>query len=58
DTIEALKNELEQRSEEIQCVVSSKNTALNTLYFGETQMPKLNDYADGVDTLEFLVRIS
>lgn len=57
DTIETLKNELEQRSEEIQCIVSSNNTALNTLCFGETQTPQLNDYADGVDTLEFLVRI-
>lgn len=44
-----LKNELDLRSEEIQCVISS-----NTIPFGQSQKPELWDYADGVDTLAFL----
>ncbi|MGB0883067.1 MAG: acyl-CoA reductase [Vicingaceae bacterium] len=50
-----LKQYLEEKKEEIQCVVSSKNTAINTFNFGEAQCPALNDYADGVDTLNFLL---
>jgi len=58
DDIETLKKELENRKEEIQCIVSSTNTPINTLNFGETQLPKLNDYADGVDTVKFLMNLA
>ena len=34
---------------QIQCVVSK-----NDIPFGSTQEPKLCDYADGIDTIEFL----
>ena len=46
---DTLKKELDQRSEEIQCIVSS-----NDIPFGQSQKPELWDYADGVDTLAFL----
>lgn len=55
NNIEELATLLEKRQEEIQCVVSSKNTPINTLLFGEAQSPQLSDYADGVDTLQFLL---
>lgn len=55
DALEPLKTELETHKNEIQCVVSSQNTPINTLLFGETQQPTLTDYADGVDTLAFLL---
>lgn len=45
-------NELESKSEQIQCVVSDINVP-----FGKTQCPKLNDYADDVDTLLFLSQL-
>lgn len=48
-----LKNELDLRSEEIQCIVSSKD-----IPFGHSQEPELWDYADGVDTLAFLGGLS
>jgi hypothetical protein len=38
-----------QNSEGIQCVVGKGHTP-----FGEAQIPGLTDYADGVDTMEFL----
>ncbi len=51
----ALSNELELRSEEIQCVVTGGRIfAKATVPFGKTQEPQLNDYADGVDVMEFL----
>ena len=53
--IDALKKELESRIEEIQCVVG-KDIMEEEVSFGETQQPKLWDYADNVDTLSFLTQ--
>lgn len=44
---------LEQDSEMIQCVVSDKLTS-NSIAFGTTQTPELWDYADNIDTIQFL----
>ena len=55
NSIDELKNQLDQQKDELQCVVSSKNSQLNTLEFGRAQSPSLNDYADGVDTIQFLL---
>lgn len=38
--------------EEIQCIAGAGKTA-----FGSTQKPGLNDYADGIDTIHFLLTI-
>jgi len=35
-----------------QCVVSKEN-----IQFGQTQFPKINDYSDQIDTIEFLIDI-
>ena len=51
---EKLREELAARKEEIQCVVA-KNIVENEVGFGETQHPELWDYADNVDTLDFLI---
>ena len=45
-----LKEQLEKRNEEIQCIVSK-----NDIPFGDAQCPLLGDYADHVDTMAFLV---
>lgn len=47
-----LLDRLSDRSEEIQCIVSK-----NDVPFGKSQNPELWDYADGVDTVEFLEKI-
>ena len=57
ETIDSLKNKLETDSEKIQCVVANGLFA-NEIDFGDTQNPNLLDYADGVDTLDFLLNIS
>lgn len=43
--------DLSARSEEIQCIVGHA-----AIPFGQSQEPGLADYADGVDTLEFLLK--
>ena len=56
DNEEHLKIKLHQDKEKIQCIVS-KDFIENEVAFGQTQHPKLTDYADGVNTLEFLSTI-
>ena len=51
-----LKIKLHQEKESIQCIVS-KGFIENEVSFGQTQHPNLWDYADGVNTLEFLSKI-
>lgn len=51
--LDDLRAEIEARREEIQCVVA-KGVIDEEVAFGETQHPELWDYADNVDTLEFL----
>lgn len=45
-----LNTHLKQNEEKIQCIVSKNN-------FGTAQHPTLSDYADGVDTMKFLLRL-
>ena len=55
--LEELKQELSSHNEQIQCIVS--NCAIvNKIPFGKTQEPKLEDYADGINTLRFLEKLS
>ncbi|MBR9854695.1 MAG: acyl-CoA reductase [Algicola sp.] len=51
-----LREKLYQMEEQIQCVVSN-NVNGNEVYFGETQKPSLSDYADGMDTMDFLLEL-
>ena len=63
------KNELEEKlivnKEKIQCIALSPEDSLRSVsllskvcvHFGKTQFPGLNDYADGMDTVEFLTSL-
>ncbi|WP_291117389.1 acyl-CoA reductase [Flavobacterium sp. UBA6135] len=53
EDLEALKNRLINENEQIQCIVSN-DLVDKSIAFGQTQKPKLWDYADDVDTLKFL----
>ncbi len=55
DSSEKLKQELKEEEENIQCIVSSEDSIENRVPFGDSQKPGLNDYADGVDTMQFLL---
>ena len=52
--ITKVKAWLQEHGEEIQCVVSHLDIE-NAVAFGEAQRPRLMDYADGVDTMAFLI---
>lgn len=56
EDIADLQKRFESESDQIQCVVSN-NLIPNSIPFGQTQQPKLWDYADNVDTLRFLISL-
>jgi hypothetical protein len=53
DNLDALSALLEANQEYIQCVVS--NVFEESIPFGKAQTPSLFDYADGVDTMKFIL---
>ena len=55
--VASLKEKLTTDAEKIQCVVAH-NFTTEEVAFGETQTPQLWDYADGVDTLNFLLKLA
>lgn len=55
--VDSLKKKLTTDAEKIQCVVAH-NFITEEVAFGKTQTPQLWDYADGVDTLNFLLNLS
>jgi hypothetical protein len=56
DDLDKLKTKLEQEKESIQCIVGNMQID-NMVPYGATQKPQLADYADGVDTLDFLQKL-
>ena len=56
ESLESLTKKLNQDASKIQCIVSNQLSD-NHLAFGSTQTPQLEDYADGVDTVDFLLKI-
>ncbi|RXP57638.1 acyl-CoA reductase [Lutibacter sp. HS1-25] len=57
DDFEILTKKLKAESEQIQCIASNENV-VDFVKFGKTQHPKLWNYADNVDTIEFLTKSS
>lgn len=57
--VESLGSELARFSDEIQCIVTNRPLALSNqqVSFGECQHPRLWDYADGINTMQFLLSI-
>jgi hypothetical protein len=51
DSMTTVKQQTELLKDKIQCIVGRQNTP-----FGKSQAPRLWDYADGIDTLEFLLK--
>lgn len=59
DSLNALEEKLQPLSEQIQVIVSKQklNIPNQQVSFGDSQSPTLWDYADGVNTLEFLLSL-
>ena len=51
-----LRSQLETQAEHIQCIVAEGFSEAEVA-FGQTQEPKLWDYADNVDTVDFLLKL-
>lgn len=56
DHIEEVVDRLRADQDKIQCIVSNALTT-DSIAFGQTQHPRLWDYADQVDTLDFLLKL-
>ena len=56
DSFKKLTDKLEDEKEKIQCIACNENV-IDFVKFGQTQHPKLWDYADGIDTISFLLNI-
>ncbi|MFL2622293.1 MAG: acyl-CoA reductase [Flavobacteriaceae bacterium] len=56
DNVSELKSKLKTISSEIQCIVANGFNS-KEIKFGSTQSPALKDYADGVNTVDFLLKI-
>jgi len=54
--IDKVKKQLKLNSGNLQCIVSNIDID-NKINFGQTQKPKLWDYADNIDTIKFLLNL-
>ena len=59
DTLKSVESNLNEISQNIQCLVSNitLNTPIQQVNFGQSQQPRLWDYADGINTIEFLLSL-
>ncbi len=55
DDLSELNKRLENEKEFIQCIVSKSDLIKDSIPFGKAQCPALTDYADGIDTMKFLI---
>jgi hypothetical protein len=54
---ESLKKTIKAQEDKIQCIVSQQAWFENSIPLGEAQKPQINDYADGEDTMKFLLSL-
>lgn len=52
-----LNNDLKNMNDQIQCIVSKSDKIDNRINWGQSQEPQLWDYADGIDTMKFLLNL-
>lgn len=57
DDLEEVVDSIQEHKHEIQCIVSALDLkGINCVGFGQPQKPELWDYADDIDTMEFLTQ--
>jgi hypothetical protein len=57
-SLEEAKKMVEEHRADLQCLVSHQGQFPGSIPFGTAQKPEIEDYADGVNTLEFLAGLS
>ncbi len=55
--LDAVTSFVESNQEKIQCVVGGLQGRFYTIGYGKAQCPELFDYADNIDTMEFLYKL-
>lgn len=55
--INDVKKYIAENEEHIQCIVSAENNLENAVKPGQAQFPRIDEYADGVDTMKFLAEL-
>lgn len=53
--LDEAKDKVEAHRKDLQCVVSYQGQLPHSIPFGQAQFPGLTDYADGANTLDFLI---
>ena len=56
--LESFNQYLQESREKLQCIVSTNSQIKEAISFGTTQQPALHEYADGVDTMRFLLDLN
>jgi len=54
---QGLKKVIQAQKDKIQCIVSNRGEFEDSFPFGEAQKPLVSDYADGEDTMKFLLAL-
>ncbi|MCB0665428.1 MAG: hypothetical protein KDC80_06375 [Saprospiraceae bacterium] len=58
-SLDEIRVELMDHADGIQCIVGDiKLSPFEVIAFGQAQHPRLEDYADNIDTMEFLISLS
>jgi hypothetical protein len=57
NSIDLLKKQLYQIRDQVQCIISCNKMVNGAIHPGRSQFPELWDYADGTDTMEFLMTL-
>ena len=57
NSLSSVKEWIAENSERLQCVVSSDKSIANAVGFGRAQYPALNNYADDIDVMKFLLSL-
>jgi hypothetical protein len=55
--VKDLNLKLQNEQDQIQCIVSGTKEIEGKVNFGSAQSPGLSDYADGIDTMKFLISL-
>ncbi len=57
DNIKSVVEFVNQHANELQCIVGDVSIVPNAIPFGTSQNPGIDEFADGIDTLEFLSKL-
>ncbi len=57
NNVDEVNQWIDSNGERIQCVVSGSKKVCHSIPYGQSQTPIVSDYADGVDTMKFLLSL-